>query len=229
MNELRLLVLEDEPKVGAFLKEGLEEQGYIVNLVTDGILGKAAVEKSKYDMAILDVLVPHINGLELCSIIREKDKSIPILMLTALGTTENKLKGFESGADDYLVKPFEFEELLARIKALTRRGAESLESANMISAFGLSLDLDKKRANRGGQTISLTGKEFGLLEYLMKAKGRVVSKEEISDKVWGVNFDTGTNFVEVYINLLRKKVDKDFDQKLLHTRFGLGYCFTDKP
>jgi DNA-binding response OmpR family regulator len=150
-------------------------------------------------------------------------------MLTALGTTENKLKGFESGADDYLVKPFEFEELLARIKALTRRGAESLESANMISAFGLSLDLDKKRANRGGQTISLTGKEFGLLEYLMKAKGRVVSKEEISDKVWGVNFDTGTNFVEVYINLLRKKVDKDFDQKLLHTRFGLGYCFTDKP
>jgi two-component system copper resistance phosphate regulon response regulator CusR len=229
MNELRLLVLEDEPKVGAFLKEGLEEQGYIVNLVTDGILGKVAVEKSKYDMAILDVLVPHINGLELCSIIREKDKSIPILMLTALGTTENKLKGFESGADDYLVKPFEFEELLARIKALTRRGAESLESANMISAFGLSLDLDKKRANRGGQTISLTGKEFGLLEYLMKAKGRVVSKEEISDKVWGVNFDTGTNFVEVYINLLRKKVDKDFDQKLLHTRFGLGYCFTDKP
>lgn len=223
------MVLEDEPKVGAFLKEGLEEQGYIVNLVTDGILGKAAVEKSKYDMAILDVLVPHINGLELCSIIREKDKSIPILMLTALGTTENKLKGFESGADDYLVKPFEFEELLARIKALTRRGAESLESANMISAFGLSLDLDKKRANRGGQTISLTGKEFGLLEYLMKAKGRVVSKEEISDKVWGVNFDTGTNFVEVYINLLRKKVDKDFDQKLLHTRFGLGYCFTDKP
>jgi DNA-binding response OmpR family regulator len=229
MNELRLLVLEDEPKVGAFLKEGLEEQGYIVNLVTDGVLGKVAVEKSKYDMAILDVLVPHINGLELCSIIREKDKSIPILMLTALGTTENKLKGFESGADDYLVKPFEFEELLARIKALTRRGAESLESANMISAFGLSLDLDKKRANRGGQTISLTGKEFGLLEYLMKAKGRVVSKEEISDKVWGVNFDTGTNFVEVYINLLRKKVDKDFDQKLLHTRFGLGYCFTDKP
>ena len=229
MNELRLLVLEDEPKVGAFLKEGLEEQGYMVNLVTDGILGKDAVESSKYDMAILDVLVPHINGLELCSIIREKDKSIPILMLTALGTTENKLKGFESGADDYLVKPFEFEELLARIKALTRRGAESLESANMISAFGLSLDLDKKRANRGGQTISLTGKEFGLLEYLMKAKGRVVSKEEISDKVWGVNFDTGTNFVEVYINLLRKKVDKDFDQKLLHTRFGLGYCFTDKP
>jgi len=223
------LVLEDEPKVGAFLKEGLEEQGYMVNLVTDGILGKDAVESSKYDMAILDVLVPHINGLELCSIIREKDKSIPILMLTALGTTENKLKGFESGADDYLVKPFEFEELLARIKALTRRGAESLESANMISAFGLSLDLDKKRANRGGQTISLTGKEFGLLEYLMKAKGRVVSKEEISDKVWGVNFDTGTNFVEVYINLLRKKVDKDFDQKLLHTRFGLGYCFTDKP
>ncbi len=229
MNELRLLVLEDEPKVGAFLKEGLEEQGYMVNLVTDGILGKDAVESSKYDMAILDVLVPHINGLELCSIIRKTDKSIPILMLTALGTTENKLKGFESGADDYLVKPFEFEELLARIKALTRRVSESLESANMISAFGLSLDLDKKRANRGGQTISLTGKEFGLLEYLMKAKGRVVSKEEISDKVWGVNFDTGTNFVEVYINLLRKKVDKDFDQKLIHTRFGLGYCFTDKP
>jgi len=229
MNELKLLVVEDEPKVGAFIKEGLEEQGYIVDLVVDGKMGKSRIEQNQYSMVLLDVLLPYITGLELCKLVREKDKNVPILMLTALGTTEDKLKGFDSGADDYLVKPFEFQELVARIKALTRRGSEPEDEGKKLVAFDLELDLEKKRAIRGGKTITLTAKEFGLLEFLMRSKGRVVPKDEISSKVWDVNFDTGTNFVEVYINLLRKKIDKDFEQKLIHTRFGLGYCFTDKP
>jgi DNA-binding response OmpR family regulator len=150
-------------------------------------------------------------------------------MLTALGTTEDKVNGLDAGADDYLVKPFEFQELLARIKALTRRGSDVSQSNNILKGYDLELDLDRKRAVRGGKIISLTAKEFGLLEFLMRSNGRVVAKDEIAEKVWDVNFDTGTNFVEVYINLLRKKVDKDFEKKLIHTRFGLGYCFTDNP
>jgi len=229
MNELKLLVVEDEPKVGAFIKEGLEEQGYIVDLVVDGKMGQSRIEQNQYSMVLLDVLLPYVTGFELCKLVREKDKNVPIIMLTALGTKEDKLKGFDSGADDYLVKPFEFQELVARIKALTRRSSEPEDAGKILVAFDLELDLEKKRAIRGGKTITLTAKEFGLLEFLMRSKGRVVAKDEISAKVWDVNFDTGTNFVEVYINLLRKKIDKDFEQKLIHTRFGLGYCFTDNP
>jgi len=229
MSLLKLLVVEDEPKVGAFIKEGLEENGYLVDLVVNGSLGEAKILNHQYSMIILDVLLPFLSGLELCKIIRDKDKKVPILMLTALGTTEDKLNGFSSGADDYLVKPFEFKELLARIKALTRRESENKESSNILSVFDLELDLDKKRAIRNGKTISLTAKEFGLLEYLMRSNGRVVPKDEIAEKVWDINFDTGTNFVEVYVNLLRKKIDRDFDTKLIHTRFGLGYCLTNTP
>jgi DNA-binding response OmpR family regulator len=192
-------------------------------------MGERMWESKNYALIILDVIVPLVNGLELCKRIRKKNQQIPILMLTALGTTEDKLTGFDSGADDYLVKPFEFKELLARIKALTRRNTGLVETGNFLKIFDLELNLDKKQAKRGNHIINLTAKEFGLLEFLMRSKGRVVSKEEIAEKVWDVHFDTGTNFVEVYINLLRKKIDKDFDNKLIHTRFGLGYCFTDMP
>jgi DNA-binding response OmpR family regulator len=222
-------VVEDEPKVGAFIKEGLQELGFEVDLVYDGQMGERMWESKNYALIILDVIVPLVNGLELCKRIRKKNQQIPILMLTALGTTEDKLTGFDSGADDYLVKPFEFKELLARIKALTRRNTGLVETGNFLKIFDLELNLDKKQAKRGNHIINLTAKEFGLLEFLMRSKGRVVSKEEIAEKVWDVHFDTGTNFVEVYINLLRKKIDKDFDNKLIHTRFGLGYCFTDMP
>jgi DNA-binding response OmpR family regulator len=215
--------------VGGFIKEGLEEVGFEVDLVYDGQMGELMWDRNRYSMVILDVIVPMINGLELCRRIRQKNKAIPILMLTALGTTDDKLVGFESGADDYLVKPFEFQELLARIKALTRRNSGLVDTGNYLKVFDLELDLDKKQAKRGGNIINLTPKEFGLLEFLMRSKGRVLNKEEIAEKVWDVHFDTGTNFVEVYINLLRKKIDKDFEQKLIHTRFGMGYCFTDKP
>ncbi len=229
MNESKILVVEDEPKVGAFIKEGLQELGFEVDLVYDGQMGERMWESKNYALIILDVIVPLVNGLELCKRIRKKNQQIPILMLTALGTTEDKLTGFDSGADDYLVKPFEFKELLARIKALTRRNTGLVETGNFLKIFDLELNLDKKQAKRGNHIINLTAKEFGLLEFLMRSKGRVVSKEEIAEKVWDVHFDTGTNFVEVYINLLRKKIDKDFDNKLIHTRFGLGYCFTDTP
>jgi two-component system copper resistance phosphate regulon response regulator CusR len=229
MTESKILVVEDEPKVGAFIKEGLQELGFEVDLVYDGQMGERMWESKNYALIILDVIVPLVNGLELCKRIRKKNQQIPILMLTALGTTEDKLTGFDSGADDYLVKPFEFKELLARIKALTRRNTGLVETGNFLKIFDLELNLDKKQAKRGNHIINLTAKEFGLLEFLMRSKGRVVSKEEIAEKVWDVHFDTGTNFVEVYINLLRKKIDKDFDNKLIHTRFGLGYCFTDMP
>lgn len=229
MNSLKLLVVEDEPKIGAFLKEGLEEHGYEVDLVTDGRQGQEKILNPDYAMLIFDVLLPHVTGIELCRQVRKKNTRIPILMLTALGTTDDKVKGFDSGADDYLVKPFEFQELLVRIKALTRRGGEEQRPGNVLVSSGLELDLDSKKARREGKEISLTAKEFRLLEFLMRNQGRVVSKELIAEKVWDLNFDTGTNFVEVYINLLRKKIDKEFETRLIHTRVGLGYCFTDTP
>ncbi len=149
-------------------------------------------------------------------------------MLTALGTTEDKVSGFDAGADDYLVKPFEFEELLARIKALTRRSSGLIQTSKVIKIADLVLDLNKKSANRRDKSIELTGKEFELLEFLMKNIGRVLSRAEIAEKVWDITFDTGTNVVDVYISILRKKIDRDFEQKLIHTRVGLGY-YIDEP
>lgn len=227
--EISILVVEDEPKVGAFIQEGLQEQGFVVDLVTRGSEAIAAFGTKPYQMAILDVLLPEVSGIELCRNFRNQNPQIPILLLTALGTTTDKLNGFDSGADDYLVKPFEFQELLARIKALTRRSMPVQETSDVLTVADLELDLIRKKIRRGNQEINLTATEFRLLEYLMKNRDRVISKEEIGDKVWGMDFDTGTNYIEVYINLLRKKIDKEFPQKLIHTRFGLGYYFSDHP
>lgn len=152
---------------------------------------------------------------------------MPVLMLTALGTTDDKVTGFEAGADDYLVKPFEFRELIARINALTKRPKETVADATRLRIADLELDLDKKCAYRGGQTIDLTTKEYSLLEYFMRNKGRVVSRMDIAEKVWDINFDTGTNIVDVYVNILRKKIDRNFDQKLIHTRIGMGYIMKE--
>ncbi|MBZ0245906.1 MAG: response regulator transcription factor, partial [Cyclobacteriaceae bacterium] len=173
-------------------------------------------------------IIPYINGLELCKKIKSNKPDIPILMLTALGTTDDKVTGLDSGADDYLVKPFEFKELLARIKALTRRAFTVSEVANKLKVADLELDLNKKVAIRGGKIIELTAKEYSLLEYFMRNKGRVVSRIDISEKVWDINFDTGTNVVDVYVNILRKKIDKEFPNKLIHTRVGMGYIFTNE-
>jgi DNA-binding response OmpR family regulator len=226
---MKLLVIEDEQKVAAFLKEGLEEQGYEVNLAYDGYTGEKLAVANTYQIILLDVIIPVMNGLELCKKLKAAKPTTPILMLTALGTTDDKVTGLDAGADDYLQKPFEFKELLARIKALTRRARhDAEEKTNMLTVGDLRLDLNKKVALRGDRTIALTAKEFALLEYLMRNKGRVLSRPDIAEKVWEVTFDTGTNVVEVYMNILRKKVDRDFPKKLLHTRIGLGYVVQEE-
>ncbi|RAV99988.1 response regulator transcription factor [Pseudochryseolinea flava] len=222
---MNILVIEDEEKVATFLKHGLEEQGHDVRIARDGAAGQQLALDNEFHIVLLDLILPGIHGVKVCQTIKKEKPFLPILMLTALGTTDDKLAGFESGADDYLVKPFEFKELLARIKALTKRSQASsvVEKANLLSVGDLQLDLDKKVALRGNKVIALTAKEFSLLEYLIKNKGRVMSRIDIAAEVWNLNFDSGTNVVEVYVNILRKKIDRDFPVKLIQTRIGLGY------
>ncbi|HUX97063.1 MAG TPA: response regulator transcription factor [Bacteroidales bacterium] len=225
---MKILLVEDEPQVVEFIRKGLSENGYESEVAFDGQIGEVLASKGDFDLIILDVILPVINGYDLCRRIRGKDIQIPVLMLTALGTTEDKLSGFDAGADDYLVKPFEFAELLARIKALTKRSSGLIQTSRQIKIADLTLDFNRKSATRGDKSIELTGKEFELLEFLMINKGRVVSRAEIAEKVWDITFDTGTNVVDVYISILRKKIDKDYEQKLIHTRVGLGY-YIDEP
>lgn len=220
---MRILIVEDEPQVVQFLRKGLSENGHETEVAYDGQMGERLALKSDFDLIILDVILPLINGFELCKLIREKNQQVPILMLTALGTTEDKLSGFDAGADDYLLKPFEFDELLARIKALAKRSTGLIQTSSLLKIADLRLDLNKKSATRSDRSIELTGKEYELLEFLMRNRGRVLSRVEIAEKVWDITFDTGTNVVDVYISILRKKIDRDFDQKLIHTKIGLGY------
>lgn len=222
-SEIRILVVEDEPKVASFIKLGLEENGYAVDVAFDGAIGKKMFDAGKFDAAILDINLPYKNGLELCKEIRTSDQKIPILMLTAMGTTEDKLDGFNSGADDYLVKPFEFRELLARIKSLLKRTSNSNTGGNILKFLDLEMNLDTYEVIRGGKRIELTQKEFTLLEYMLRNKSRVLSRTDIAEKVWDITFDTGTNVIDVYVNFLRKKIDKDFPQKIIHTQTGIGY------
>lgn len=224
---MKILIVEDEPKVAAFIEKGLRESGYDTDVVYDGEMGKRFATKNDYNVVLLDLVIPYINGVELCRQIRSVKPNIPVLMLTALGTTEDKVAGFDAGADDYLVKPFEFQELLARVKALTKRSTATVESSNKIRVADLELDIDRKVALRGDRTIDLTAKEYALLEFFMKNTNRVLSRNTITEKVWGIDFDTNTNVVDVYVNLLRKKIDKDFDNKLIQTKVGMGYIFGD--
>lgn len=227
---MKLLVIEDEPKVAAFIKEGLEEHHYVVDLAYDGYTGEKLALNNNYNLIIMDIIIPVTNGVELCKRIKLVKPQTPILLLTALSTTDDKVSGFEAGADDYLVKPFEFKELLVRIKALVKRTLIGpVHTSEELAVADLTLDMNKMVAKRGSTIIPLTAKEFSLLEFFMRNRGRVLSKPEIAEKVWDVTFDTGTNVVEVYINILRKKIDRDFDKKLIHTRIGLGYIFTDMP
>lgn len=228
---MKILVVEDEQKVAAFIKSGLEQHGFVVDLAYDGFIAKKLVATRDYHVILLDIIIPAMNGIELCKHIKLQHPNLPILMLTALGTTADKVVGFEAGADDYLVKPFEFEELLVRIKALTKRMGQTPYQPNntLLQVGDLKLDLDKKIAYRADKSISLTAKEFDLLEYFMRNEGRVIAKTELAEKVWEITFDTGTNVVEVYINILRKKIDRDFAHKLLHTRIGLGYVLNNEP
>lgn len=224
----KILIVEDEPKVASFIKDGLEEKEFQAEIATDGLAAKALFESSQYDAIILDINLPHLNGLELSKIIRAKNPNVPILMLTALGTTDDKINGFESGADDYLLKPFEFRELLVRIKALMKRSEQHTGQDKILKVYDLEYNLDSKVVKRSGKKIDLTAKELGLLEYLIRNKNRVVSRADIAEKVWDINFDTGTNVIDVYVNFLRKKIDKDFSPKLIHTQIGLGYILKDE-
>ena len=220
-----ILFVEDEPKVAASVKQGLEENGFEVDLAPDGAVGSYLASSKKYDLILLDVNLPHVSGYDVCRSIRTKDPSVPIVMLTAMQAIENKISGFDAGADDYIVKPFDFRELLARVKVFLKRstaGGEQPEDV-MLRVADLELNIAEKSVTRQGMPISLTVKEFALLEFLMHRKGRVASRADISEHVWDVNFDTGTNVVDVYINFLRKKIDKNFEPKLIHTKPGLGY------
>ena len=224
---MRILLIEDEPGISAFIKKGLEEHGHEVVQAFDGMTGLQLAVQSAFELIILDVIMPHMNGLELCRRLREGgDEATPILMLTALGTTDDIVTGLDAGADDYLVKPFRFKEMLARIRALSRRGAYGSQN-RVISASDLHLDLDTKTVQRAGQEIKLTAREFMLLEYFMRNKNRVLSRVDILEQVWEVNFDTGTNVIDVYVNYLRNKIDKPFEMKLIHTVVGMGYILKD--
>lgn len=222
---MKILIVEDEPKVASFIKKGLEESQFEAEIAYDGLSADKLAGQYKYDLFILDIIIPGISGLDLCRKLKILDPDIPVLMLTALGTTDDKIMGFEAGADDYLVKPFEFRELLARVKVLLKKGSKPADTPNKLMAGDLELDLDKKVARRGGKPIDLTAREFSLLEYFMRNKGRVLSRNDIAEKVWDASFDFGTNIVDVYVNFLRKKIDKGHSKKLIHTRIGFGYIF----
>lgn len=228
MDEVRILFIEDEKKIADALKKGMEEQGFYVLVAYDGAMGEKLFNNYDFDLIILDINLPDINGYTLSRTIRQKNKNIPILMLTALGTVDDKIEGFEAGADDYLVKPFAFKELLARIKSLLRRTIHGLPAGHILRVGDLEINLDSKDVMRSGNKISLTAKEFQLLEYLVRNKNKVVSRADIAGKVWDIGFDTGTNVIDVYINFLRKKIDKDYPAKLIHTQIGMGYIMKEE-
>ncbi|MDZ7898493.1 MAG: response regulator [Arcicella sp.] len=219
---MKILIIEDEIKTLQLIKQGLEEHHWEVDIAYDGLMGFQLATRHQYVLIISDIILPLLNGLELCKKLRETGVDTPILLLTALGTTDDKIMGLDAGADDYLAKPFEFKELMARVRALTRRMG-SIVHTNLLKVADLEMDLDAKIVMRAGKEIALTAKEFTLLEYFIRHQGRVISKVELAEKIWDVTFDTGTNVIEVYMNFLRKKIDKDFEPKLLHTQIGMGY------
>ncbi|WP_394771826.1 response regulator transcription factor [Mucilaginibacter sp.] len=223
---MRILIVEDEERIASLVKQGLEEQGHTATVAYDGLSGKKLAQQHDYDLLISDIILPHLTGLELCREIRSAKPDMPIILLTALGTTDDKVEGFDAGADDYLVKPFDFRELLVRIRAVMNRkiGSQFLQPS-ILKYADLELNNQTKTVSRSGKTISLTPKELKLLEYMMQNSERVLSRVEIAEKVWDTHFDTGTNFIDVYINYLRKKIDKDFTDKLIHTKQGLGFIF----
>lgn len=220
---MRILLIEDEPKTLAFIRKGLEENGYVVDTAADGLEGLRLAMAGAYQIIISDIVLPGMSGIQLCRQIREMHNETPLLMLTALGGVGHVVEGLDSGADDYLVKPFEFQELLARIRTLTKRVGVSVQASQVLTLADLELNVQSRVVKRGGKEIQLTAREYSLLEFLLRNKERVVSRQEIVRHVWGLDFDTGTNMVEVYVNYLRRKIDREFPEKLIHTQFGLGY------
>jgi heavy metal response regulator len=222
-----ILLVEDEKKVSAFIKKGLEEDHYLVDTAPDGEKGKALLQSAgPFDLVIMDILMPKKDGLTLLQEIRSEGNPTPVLMITAKGTVEDKVKGLDAGADDYLVKPFAIAELLARVRSLLRR--KTTEKGTTLAIADLTLDLVSHKARRGTKAIELTAKEYMLLEYFIRNKNTILTRTTISEHIWNYNFDTGTNIIDVYINHLRTKVDGGFDQKLLHTIRGVGYIMKEQ-
>ena len=219
---MRILVVEDEPKTGDYLKQGLAEAGFMVDLARDGLDGLHLALTEAYDLAVLDVMLPGIEGWQVLQGIRKAGKDMPVLFLTARDSVDDRVKGLELGADDYLVKPFAFSELLARVRTLLRRGSKTKE-ADGLRAADLELDLMRRRVTRSGKKIDLTSKEFSLLELLLRRQGEVLPRSLIASQVWDMNFDSDTNVIEVAIRRLRAKVDDSFELKLIHTVRGMGY------
>ncbi|SHH24157.1 DNA-binding response regulator, OmpR family, contains REC and winged-helix (wHTH) domain [Chryseolinea serpens] len=223
---MKVLVIEDEQQVSSFIKQGLEEHSFAVDVAFDGNMGERLALNRDYDVIVLDLVIPGINGFDLCKILKKEKPSTPVIMLTTLGTTADKLSGFDAGADDYLLKPFAFEELVARLRALMRRRSATTDYGNVLRFEDLKLDIEKKVAHRHDKVIKLSAKEFALLEFFLRNPERVISRSELAEKIWDIKFETGTNVVEVYMNMLRNKIDRDFEPKLLQTRIGLGYVLS---
>ena len=221
---MRILVVEDEPAAARVLAQGLREHAYAVDVAADGAAAREQVDTTDYDVIVLDVLLPRINGLALCRALRDSGSTVPILMLTARGGLDERVQGLDAGADDYLSKPYHFPELLARIRALLRRGP--VVARDEIAVGDLVLDVRGRRATRAGTPLALTTKEFALLEYLMRRQDDVVTRTDIADHVWDGGFDGTSNLIEVYIQRLRRKIDDAHEVKLIHTRRGSGYTIT---
>jgi two-component system copper resistance phosphate regulon response regulator CusR len=219
---MKILVVEDEPKTGIYLKQGLVEAGFVVDMATNGVDGLHLASTESYDLAILDVMLPGIDGWQVLQGMRRDGKEMPVLFLTARDQVEDRVKGLELGADDYLVKPFAFSELLARVRTLLRRGAK-VKDAEFLRIADLEVDLLRRRVTRAGKRIDLTAKEFVLLELLLRRQGEVLPRSLIASQVWDMNFDSDTNVIEVAVRRLRAKVDDDFEPRLIRTVRGMGY------
>jgi two-component system copper resistance phosphate regulon response regulator CusR len=225
----KILIAEDQRKLADVLCEEFTKRGYEVVVANDGNAAEAIFVQHKFSIVLLDINLPYKNGYELCKIFRAMDNKVPIIMLTALGELDDKMGAFDAGADDYIVKPFHMQELLARVQVfLKRRGSNAIVENEKLVDGDLVIDFDNKSVHRNGIEISLTSREFSLLEVLARNKGRVVSKAQLSEQVWGINFDTGTNTIEVFISFLRNKIDKPFSSKLIHTKPGFGYFFGEQ-
>ncbi len=223
---MRILLIEDDKKIANALSKGLKGEAYAVDIASDGMNGERLAKVNEYDLVILDIMLPKQDGWQTCANLRESKILTPILMLTALDDVSDKIKGLDIGADDYLPKPFHFEELLARIRALTRRRSESRTS--LLEEFGVRLDLNTHLAFREGREIKLSAKEFALLELFMMNPNKILTREKISEHLWDMNFDPRSNVIESFIKFLRQKIDKDFDKQLIQTVRGTGYIFSEK-
>ncbi len=223
MENIKLLLVEDEPRLAEYIKSGLEQNGFNVDIAYDGEIGKNFALANDYDIMVFDINLPKINGIDLTIQLRNEEVKTMIMILTAMDTTAEKITGFNAGADDYFVKPFDFNELIARLKALYRRSKIGGDLKKNLVIDDLELNLNEKVAKRKGGEIVLTSREFLLLEFFMRNQGKVISRTEIAEKVWNINFDTSSNTIDVYMNFLRKKIDQNNTKKLLHTVIGMGY------